>query len=269
MSPQLKGTKGKKEPVDRPYIEFGRLVRNLRLRKGLSQSNLAEAVTLHPSYLSRMEHGERRPSPNVLKQMSGVLDYPLAELLAAAKLVDEGFPVTVAPKRADDALMLKVEQLERQLAQMSARPYQQRGPTPRFQESKVRAIPVFDRVPAGVALPEARGTYREMPTLTLTEDELQYAPQAFALVVTGDSMVQAGILEGDIVVVSPTLEIEDGDTVVAVVGDDDVSLKKVYFEGDRILLQAANPSYRPILLKYPEEAEILGKVALVRRRLRR
>ncbi|OPX21717.1 MAG: hypothetical protein B1H03_06050 [Planctomycetales bacterium 4484_113] len=106
-----------------------------------------------------------------------------------------------------------------------------------------------------------------MPTLMLAEDELQHVPEAFALVVTGDSMVDAGILEGDIVVVSPSAEIKDGDTVVVALGDHDVSLKMVFFEGNKVLLQAANRNYRSLLLKYPEEVEILGKVVLVRRKL--
>ncbi|OPX21716.1 MAG: hypothetical protein B1H03_06045 [Planctomycetales bacterium 4484_113] len=98
--------KGLKKPVRsagevaRPYVEFGRLIRNLRLRKGLSQSDLAEAIDLHPSYLSRMEHGERRPSPGVLKKMSQLLDYSLSDLLRSAKLVDEDFAESLGPTEA-------------------------------------------------------------------------------------------------------------------------------------------------------------------------
>lgn len=252
---------------ERPYAQLGRLIRNLRLRKGLSQSDLAHAIALHPSYLSRMEHGERRPSPGVLKKMSEVLDYALSDLLVVSKLIDEDFAET-AEVAEKGTILSEIDQLKRQLAQISGERYERyREAPPVARSTGIRAIPVFDRVPAGVSLPEARGTYQSMPALMLTEDELEHVPQAFALVVTGDSMVDAGILEGDIVVVSPSTKIKDGDTVVVALGDHDVSLKIVYFEGNKVLLQAANRNYRSLLLRYPEEVEILGKVVLVRRKL--
>jgi len=230
----------------------------------MSQSDFAEKIDLHPSYLSRIEQGERRPSPRILKLMSAELGVSLKELLTAVGLIDED-TLEAPPTAASASVMQEIELLKRQLAQIA-------GPAvgkaiPRRGDLDVRTIPVFDQVPAGVALPEAQGTYKAMPELTLTESELRHDAQAFALVVTGDSMRDLGILDGDIVVVSPSSRIDDGDTVVAILGDRDISLKVAYFEGRKVLLHAGNPNYRPILLKPPEEVEILGKVILVRRNL--
>ena len=52
----------------KPYAEIGTLLRNLRLRRGLSQFELASAAGINNSYLSRIENGERRPSPKILKR---------------------------------------------------------------------------------------------------------------------------------------------------------------------------------------------------------
>jgi SOS-response transcriptional repressor LexA len=80
-------------------------------------------------------------------------------------------------------------------------------------------------------------------------------------------MVEAGILDGDIVVVSPATPVGLGDVAVVRFDRLTTSVKKVYVEGDRIILQSANSRYMPIVRAYPDEAEILGKVVLVRRRL--
>jgi repressor LexA len=84
----------------------------------------------------------------------------------------------------------------------------------------------------------------------------------FLLRVTGDSMIEAGILDGDIVVVRKQSDAHAGDVVVALVGDDEAAdeatVKTFFREGDgRIRLQPENARLEPL---YPEHVEILGKV---------
>jgi repressor LexA len=84
----------------------------------------------------------------------------------------------------------------------------------------------------------------------------------FLLRVTGDSMIEAGILDGDIVVVRKQSDARAGDVVVALVGDDEAAdeatVKTFFREGDgRIRLQPENARLEPL---YPEHVEILGKV---------
>jgi len=81
-------------------------------------------------------------------------------------------------------------------------------------------------------------------------------------------MMDAGILDGDVVVVSPNAQVLDGDTVVVMLGEHDVSLKKIYFENDSVLLQPGNVAYRPLRLKREGEVEVLGKVVLLKRKMR-
>lgn len=87
----------------------------------------------------------------------------------------------------------------------------------------------------------------------------------FFLKVSGDSMINAGILDGDLVLVRPQLTAENNDTVVAMV-DGEATVKRFFKEHDHIRLQPANPGMNPILI-YPEDGEvtIVGKVTGVYR----
>ncbi len=87
--------------------------------------------------------------------------------------------------------------------------------------------------------------------------------QFYALQVKGTSMIDDGILEGDVVVVEKTSQAENGDTVVAIVKDNEATLKRFYKQSDRIKLQPSNPELKPMYFK---KVEIRGKVvALVRK----
>jgi repressor LexA len=82
----------------------------------------------------------------------------------------------------------------------------------------------------------------------------------FFLKVSGDSMINAGILDGDLALVRPQLSADNKDTVVAMV-DGEATVKWFYKERDHIRLQPANSNMNPILI-YPEDGEvtIVGKV---------
>jgi repressor LexA len=76
-------------------------------------------------------------------------------------------------------------------------------------------------------------------------------------------MRDAGILEGDLVVVHPTAEAENGEIVVALLGDE-ATVKRYFRDADVIRLQPENPAYEPILAR---EVEILGRVIGVFRKV--
>jgi repressor LexA len=84
----------------------------------------------------------------------------------------------------------------------------------------------------------------------------------FLLTVTGDSMVGAGILEGDVVLVRPQDTAENGDIVVALIGDD-ATVKRFYREKDSVRLQPENPAMTPIITR---DVTIVGKVVGLFRR---
>ena len=90
----------------------------------------------------------------------------------------------------------------------------------------------------------------------------------FLLRVRGESMIEAGIMPGDFVVVRRQQTADDGDIVAALVGEDEgaseATVKTLHRDGNRIRLQPENESLEPL---YPEHVQILGKVVGVFRRL--
>lgn len=87
----------------------------------------------------------------------------------------------------------------------------------------------------------------------------------FVLRVRGDSMIEEHIADGDYVVVQPSPQPHDGQTVVALLDNGDATLKKFYREGKRVRLQPANASYPPI---YADNVNVQGVVVGVIRRLK-
>lgn len=118
-------------------------------------------------------------------------------------------------------------------------------------------IPILGRVTAGLpilAVENREGTLALDPSIVKSAD-------TFALRIEGDSMVGAGILDGDYVVVRPQQSADNGDIVVALL-DDSVTVKRFYREAEGFRLQPENPRLEPI--RVPHVA-ICGKVvALVR-----
>jgi len=81
----------------------------------------------------------------------------------------------------------------------------------------------------------------------------------YALKVSGHSMIDDNIQDGDIVIIEKKLSAENGQSVVALINNEQVTLKKFYIEADGIRLQPANPDMEAILLKN-EEVQVLGVV---------
>jgi repressor LexA len=90
----------------------------------------------------------------------------------------------------------------------------------------------------------------------------------FALEVQGESMIDAMINDGDIVVLKPATEARNGEMVaVWLPRDSEATLKYFFKEKDRYRLQPANPTMKPIYVKKSDPLEIKGKVVMVIRRL--
>jgi repressor LexA len=85
----------------------------------------------------------------------------------------------------------------------------------------------------------------------------------YALKIRGDSMRDAGILEGDYVVVHPADDADNGQIVVAMI-EDEATVKRFFRDGDAIRLEPENPAYQPIITT---DAEVLGKVIGVFRKV--
>lgn len=93
--------------------------------------------------------------------------------------------------------------------------------------------------------------------LTMAEPIVRPGKSYFALKVRGTSMINAGILEGDVAVIEQAETAEDGQIVVAVV-DDAITLKRFFKETERVRLQPENPQFQPI---YCQDVRIVGTLA--------
>ncbi|MDP3900068.1 MAG: transcriptional repressor LexA [bacterium] len=122
-------------------------------------------------------------------------------------------------------------------------------------------IPFLGTIAAGQPI-EAIETLGE--TITVSKDEVGKYGKNYALRVQGNSMIDEGIFDGDIVVIRKQEFADNGQTVVAIIDDNEATLKKLYKEKNRIRLQPSNPTLFPI---YREEVEIRGVVVKIIRNL--
>lgn len=122
-------------------------------------------------------------------------------------------------------------------------------------------IPVLGRIAAGVPITAIQN---EVDRVTPPEDYAD-SDAHYALEVKGDSMIEAGILDGDIVILRRTESANSGDIVVALIDDEEATLKRLRKKGDSVALEAANPAYETRIFG-PDRVRVQGQlVALIRK----
>lgn len=128
-------------------------------------------------------------------------------------------------------------------------------------ERTMTAIPVMGRIAAGTPITALQNRSH---TISLPQDMLPPG-EYYALEVRGDSMIEAGIFDGDTVVIRKQDMAETGDIVVALIDDEEATLKRLRKRGASIALEAANPAYETRIFG-PDRVRIQGKlVNLVRK----
>lgn len=124
---------------------------------------------------------------------------------------------------------------------------------------QVRLVPMLGPVAAGAPILAEENPSESLPVPASLLGDGTY----FALTIRGESMIQAGIMHGDYVIVKRQHEANNGDIVVAMISGD-ATVKRFYREQGRVRLQPENPAMKPI---YTNAVEILGKVVSVYRQL--
>ncbi|MDQ0453755.1 transcriptional repressor LexA [Rhizobium paknamense] len=129
------------------------------------------------------------------------------------------------------------------------------------EESKSTSIPVMGRIAAGVPISAIQNNTHEISVPM----EMLGTGEHYALEVKGDSMIEAGILDGDTVIIRNGNTASPGDIIVALVDDEEATLKRFRRRGASIALEAANPAYETRIFG-PDRVKIQGKlVGLIRR----
>jgi repressor LexA len=138
-----------------------------------------------------------------------------------------------------------------------------RAPAPSNDDDAVSAvsIPVMGRIAAGVPIDAIQ---HQTHSITVPPDMIT-GGEHYALEVKGDSMIEAGIFDGDTVIIRNANTASPGEIVVALVDDEEATLKRFRRKGASIALEAANPAYETRIFG-PDRVKVQGKlVGLIRR----
>lgn len=118
-------------------------------------------------------------------------------------------------------------------------------------------VPIIGKIAAGQPI-EAIESHTD--TISIVDPKITNNKDYYALKVVGDSMIDEGIFDGDIVVIKKQSVAENGQTVVAIIDDNEATLKKLYRENNRVRLEPRNPHMKPL---FRTDVEIRGVVAKV------
>jgi repressor LexA len=137
-----------------------------------------------------------------------------------------------------------------------------RTAAPEEDNARPVAIPVMGRIAAGTPI---EAIQNKSSVINMPPDLLSAGAEHFALEVRGDSMIEAGILDGDIALIKKSEAADTGDIVVALIDEEEATLKRFRRRGASIALEPANASYEVRILP-PNRVRIQGKmVGLFRR----
>ena len=134
------------------------------------------------------------------------------------------------------------------------------APAPAALPDHLREVPVLGRIAAGTPILAAEHVE---DVLTLPVDLVGSDP-VFLLQVKGDSMINAGIFDGDLVAIHSQKEARDGEIVAALIDGEEATVKRLRRRDGQVILESENPAYEPMV--FNDGVELVGKVVSVLRR---
>lgn len=137
---------------------------------------------------------------------------------------------------------------------------------------EIVSVPLLGDIAAGEPIPVPASDFSLLgveETIELTRSIVGDPRDLYALRVRGNSMIDAMVHDGDIVIMRPAEEVANGEMAAVWLRDrEEATLKRVYWEGGRVRLQPANPTMEPIYIDDPRQVQIQGKVVMVIRQVR-
>jgi len=222
-------------------------------RHNISQARLAKEAGLSARQVWNILHGKTKDIKyETLQKLADALKVRVSDITGESEEI----------QKEKEVLQTQKETIKKILDQLTGINISNIEPIPK----PTTPIPIYGRIPAG--------TPREVWQDYIEEYiEVTDAPKgSFGLKISGDSMIGAGIEDGDIVIISPMLDIINGDIVVAKIDGTDYTLKRFIKQDNLIILQPANDKYKPIILTEEQANErvvVLGIATGVYRRIRR
>lgn len=209
-------------------VSFAGRLKHFREMRGLSQQELADALGISRSAVTKYEAGERFPDEATLLKISNILWCSLDNLLGHEGSSAPGF------YKKDDILPAR----------------------------DLVPVPVVGVIRAGEPIIAEENI---IDTKFLPAEEVR-GGEYFYLKVKGDSMVGARIFDGDLVLVRQQDTCEDGEIAVVMVNGEEATLKRVFRNNGTVVLQPENPTYRPIVVD-GKDFRVIGVVKEVRFKL--
>ncbi len=201
--------------------------------------DLASKSGIHRLIMALEERGFIRRLPN------------RARALEVIKLPESAAQNAAAPRKFSPSVIE---------GSLGKKPVEIRKPATDVRDAFV-SLPVMGRIAAGVPIEAIQHQTHSI----VVPPEMLAGGEHYALEVRGDSMVDAGILDGDTVIIRNTATASAGEIVVALVDDQEATLKRFRRKGASIALEAANPAYETRIFG-PDRVKVQGKlVGLIRR----
>jgi repressor LexA len=220
-----------------------------------SKSGIHRLITAleERGFLRRRAHRAR--ALEVIRLPENLAPRRPAEALAAAPAPSQAPGPAPAPSASHLASPLGSNVIQGRFA-----PQLVGAPKPANEAAAVE-LPLYGRIAAGLPIEALRdsGAHLEVPAAMLGGGD------HYALEVAGDSMVDAGILDGDMVIIRRGETAENGTIVVALVDENEVTLKRLRRRGNSIALEAANPRYETRIFG-PDRVAVQGRlIGLIRK----
>jgi repressor LexA len=134
------------------------------------------------------------------------------------------------------------------------------SPAPVVSDGRTRDVPLLGRIAAGTPILAIEHVEEVMPLPT----ELVGEGPVFLLEVKGDSMIDAGIHEGDLVAIHKQPDARDGEIVACLIDGEEATVKRLQRKDGKVFLHSENPAYEP--MAFSDGVELIGKVVSVLRR---
>ena len=207
---------------------------------------------------NRLEEGGVSPSFEEMKEALDLRSKSGIHRLINA-LEERGF-IRRLPNRARALEVLKLPEAMHRAPKLASPPKQQLAAKPPIAANDVIDIPLHGRIAAGVPIEAMEGQ-----NMLSVPAALLGAGDHYALEVSGDSMIDAGILDGDFALIQRTEVAREGQIVVALIEDSEATLKYFHRQGPKVRLDPANNAYEPQIYD-PQQVRIQGKLAGLLRR---
>lgn len=260
-------------------MTLGDLIREYRTEHNMSMSAFAEKAGISKAYVSLLEKNknsktkkEIAPSLEVIKSVATVMGKDFNEVLdiidgnTVVKVNQANAQVYINRSASTEALKKQLDEIferitDEYMASLNNLP-EDSFP---YKAEPTRMVPVLGSVNCGEAM------FADDNIEGYIDTALSDAPESdefFWMKAKGNSMINAGISEGDALLIRQQSDVDSGDIAVVAVGDNEATLKRVKKQDGAIILQAENPAYEPRIFfgDNAKDVRIIGRLMQLRKK---